>query len=1339
MSTSNPTLLTQSTRFRPPATRSQSRSPSRSPVRKAEFTAQEIDPLLGNLSPNSTLKALSLTDALGTKQSKDADILTRSIAETSTGERAYGIRAAVAAQKLREWHAEVVGWKWPSKRDRRLGRGFEPRPSAPSPEKTISPNAKCKEYFGSLPATVVAQHEERIEQIKDGLEALGVDELKEHVLSAHNPSRARKQTTNGTHHGLVQLSDFTAVITHTMLQALPYLSKLTALLHDWETRVIILKQVPRLLRQLEEAETAVESASDNVCARRTSGLLTRARFEHKRVVLGHDVSLLGATFDKLLDLLEGREDSLPEAWIERMDKLEASFAQWIVEAERRVLYNEWMEQNRTSVPEPHSAEEASKPIDSTILTSDIVLCANGQVHNSSGWDKRFTKVHPVGVKHEQLPIEDTVISQLAKIDKQKSSSPAAPESSQIPSAVEAGPVASISTARRDGGSTLADSRLPVNTTGAVDLASAPQRVEEQLLKMISREPEAFRTPPNPPFDEKTLPLTAPVHQLEEETHTPSKLGAPAVDNVQISGAREGPSEPASTWTVQTRKQEHSSPRSSESAPVKPDPEYANQHYSLPPDNEDSSLLNRPDIKHPLGYNLPETDNRREVSRMSMAESVMSEALSDLSNVEIVNATTAAVLGSPKVVSHSFRASRDDLSGGFAEARPRASSMHLSRQDMALIDPAGGGHRRTASVSLNKMSPCFSMPIKASDTVTDGEDDGDDRSECPVPITDPSATEPVKAHCTVIPQASPTSVEKIPSLRIRSIIVRRGDNSSSPAVSPISPLAANEAHGVAISPQDVSPLEVVSSTYASKKSPQGDYFEAVGRMEESSPVASTGSFKDPNVEHDHTDPPSVPRRSSRRLSRAPSAILGLTLPGGTQDLALPTDSHHGTQDVDEAGQTFSSPHSPSKVDDHNKLRTPLKGKPKDHEDLLEAKIQSLLSHIPGRIRLVSDSDSESPPHPSTTSSSRSQSPIPSIILSPVKPKRRVPPNNSGDAASDVRIFHLTRSTESRNTPPVRLLVRLVGEHGERVMVRVGGGWADLGDYLRDYSSHHSKRGLNNVQFELASLPVGGQKDSKDRRVIPLGPELISKAMSAGHPLSKFRSPISPRPGSALGQHPSADTPFGTVKPTRRQRSTSAIASQGLGVPNLSSTCPAQALGSDADSVRTTWEAPPSPSTRQAQTHHPYMGDDLLMNGQSQQPTAAASFSSVQTPTCTDQQTLATAHMTPLSSHQQRQDRTSLDQTNPSTPSRSTGRVSGSGRSSHPAASRMSPDPGHGDRGGDGDASGDGAPAPTIGGAYSSPPTTGGRPGTASAKSRISSLGDVGVGGIRRVFFRRKMAA
>ena len=85
-------------------------------------------------------------------------------------------------------------------------------------------------------------------------------------------------------------------------------------------------------------------------------------------------------------------------------------------------------------------------------------------------------------------------------------------------------------------------------------------------------------------------------------------------------------------------------------------------------------------------------------------------------------------------------------------------------------------------------------------------------------------------------------------------------------------------------------------------------------------------------------------------------------------------------------------------------------------------------------------------------------------------------------------------------PIKLFVRLVGESGERVMVRIGGGWADLGEYLKEYAIHHGRRSLSDGRFEIQGMP---QSPSATQSSSPHG--LPSSSISSGS-----------RPTSSSGQ-------------------------------------------------------------------------------------------------------------------------------------------------------------------------------------------------------------------------------
>ncbi|KAI9898348.1 hypothetical protein N3K66_006708 [Trichothecium roseum] len=137
--------------------------------------------------------------------------------------------------------------------------------------------------------------------------------------------------------------------------------------------------------------------------------------------------------------------------------------------------------------------------------------------------------------------------------------------------------------------------------------------------------------------------------------------------------------------------------------------------------------------------------------------------------------------------------------------------------------------------------------------------------------------------------------------------------------------------------------------------------------------------------------------------------------------------------------------------------------------LQQQIESIIQNIPAQIKLANEPptrpnvnlnppDLKLPRLNKKTSIDRfrrsasglsSRGVTPSFTLSPVKTTRPKPQRTQ----QEIKVYHLSRST---GEAPIKLFIRCVGENGERVMVRVGGGWADLSEYLKEYASHHGRR-------------------------------------------------------------------------------------------------------------------------------------------------------------------------------------------------------------------------------------------------------------------------------------------
>lgn len=164
--------------------------------------------------------------------------------------------------------------------------------------------------------------------------------------------------------------------------------------------------------------------------------------------------------------------------------------------------------------------------------------------------------------------------------------------------------------------------------------------------------------------------------------------------------------------------------------------------------------------------------------------------------------------------------------------------------------------------------------------------------------------------------------------------------------------------------------------------------------------------------------------------------------------------------------------------------------------LQKQISEIIDNIPAaKIRLAKEPPNLNPPdlqlpklrkRPSKEPYKRSMSSMsqrtatPSFTLSPAKSSKP-----RGRAQQDTKVYHLARST---GEAPIKLLIRCVGENGERVMVRVGGGWADLSEYLKEYASHHGRRsaGAEKARVEVRDVLRVSNRDSEARSSPPSRP-------------------------------------------------------------------------------------------------------------------------------------------------------------------------------------------------------------------------------------------------------------
>ncbi|KAJ6002934.1 hypothetical protein N7451_005481 [Penicillium sp. IBT 35674x] len=1172
------TPLRPSIRLSPAHSRDNSRSTS--PERIPGSLYPKIDPLLSNLSPESTLHALTSTEAVPAN-GDFSHLLSQSISQVSPAERALGIRAAIAARNLNLWHKEVQAWAWPKVNEAAAGKGFIPPASfldglgSPLTDTGVT-------YYGSLPAQVVEEYEKRIEEIRDGMESLDVDELKEHVLNAHIPSRSRPSSSTSTVSvppplSYVQLSDFTAIVTATILRALPYLARLNHLLTIWEVRLLVLRHIPGLLRELQSTRFALNTSSSSIQSSNVSEDV-EARFSSsylrdQHVQLESAVIAVGKRMDRALDALEGRNDSLPEQWIDDLESIESDFAVWVVETERYKLRTEWLR-----------AKDQSKSTES---------CEESKPSSHEDFEKKLDVepvIAPVKSEPDQIaPMEN--LGEEARLPFQPAQSTDCHIREQ-PDQHSTPPV--------DTGLTIVTSG-PEASLGRV-LESCPraetnEKPESRSNVLVA---EDLETPTQSTFL-RGLSLGTP------EVQSPSRIPMPVSPDVenkenippqgfvpqQSSSVRESGAKPAVLGEhkdedpfAQKRvphdvPESEQEPSTADTAPVAPRQEALLGGEGL--QNEAG-----PDPKEEINEDLTKSAEHvpNDVNTVTKALPVEKPTQSAIDEEEKPTLESPATPAEP---------SRDTIKISSTKPTPQQPGITKSRipkplPARATSPPAPIKEHVPEQQAASKKKPLQS-PIKLSKARqgNPSHDKGSPKPRFRRPSTgsvgsflsdsslaSPRPTEPHTGSSNgELRREFTKSVSPHGDYMLRADRLRRLEDikmSANPAFqasrSVSLPLQRfiNEKLDLDLSTESVPEIPerfksknsvipgnpgipVVSSTPAQtphvpRRRPalvRGKSASDLKNSDTSSnpPDRSLPAFGGNTARRamQHQDQPKSARLRQRLTAHPSLESLGVK----KQELSYVEEDESELMD---SGSRSSTPNKLSK-------------KPKDQ---LDEKINSILSTLPGRIHLVDPNNeadsssssssmdrkmrerylSESPHGPP----SRSFTPAPSLTLMPAARRRLSHAHKTED--SYVKLYHLHHGGQ---TAPTKLFVRTVGEDGQRVMVRVGGGWADLGEYLREYVVHHGRRKVSETpRVEVQGLPTRSSPgySSPANLLPPAAPSLNSGRATPSRPASV----LSVRPPSSL-----------TVRKSRRDSTASeAVAPRSVTTGNLSSfTSPPSAGG------------------------------------------------------------------------------------------------------------------------------------------------------------------------------------
>ncbi|KAK3499171.1 uncharacterized protein B0T23DRAFT_391820 [Neurospora hispaniola] len=312
------------------------------------------------------------------------------------------------------------------------------------------------------------------------------------------------------------------------------------------------------------------------------------------------------------------------------------------------------------------------------------------------------------------------------------------------------------------------------------------------------------------------------------------------------------------------------------------------------------------------------------------------------------------------------------------------------------------------------------------------------------------------------------------------------------------------------------------------------------------------------------PPSSPPRFSRSKSRLRSLSRGFSDMPTVAELPDFDESNFESSAINEDG-------NPSKSN---------AGNSDEKLDLLQQQISEILESVPAKIRLTSEPSpinlnppdftalnrksskpelrNRSQSSLSTRSTLSSRAGTPSFTLAPA-PSRSSRQRNRG-SHRDIKIYHLTRNN---GEAPIKLFIRCVGENGERVMVRIGGGWADLGEYLRVFASHHRRNVAleGKVEVNMPRVIAGGSssptrppstRSTQDRQSPPDTPLNVRKTRkpaeaneeNAGTPKATPKTPfISAGKATAVSSPRAPSVAARSRSISTRSRSSSRLSHRG----------------------------------------------------------------------------------------------------------------------------------------------------------------------------------------------------
>lgn len=362
--------------LRPPIRPSYSRMSSRSSGRKTQTPTAQPDHALLNFSSTDAIHYILGIAEITSDDFQDKETLVKSFELASISDKAFAVKVARTLEFVKQWCKEIEEWQWSGTFEAaQVGKESGQNNGRSSGKDSPATN----EYWGSIPRQQVLEYEDRLDYFSTQLEELDMEEQKSRTLKNVLETNSTQSTA-----GLVNgLDDLTNLMTTIVLQALPYYTRLMSILETWGCRIGVFQQISEYLEELERARMTrekvwlaigveVDSATGLRRVQSTkSGTLETFRntFDHMRNEYEDRVAVLGQRIDTMLNILEGREDTLPDKWVDAVEELEIDYSSWTVEAGRKALQYEHQidltrrrQQRRDRTPSGELSNDAPEPV-----------------------------------------------------------------------------------------------------------------------------------------------------------------------------------------------------------------------------------------------------------------------------------------------------------------------------------------------------------------------------------------------------------------------------------------------------------------------------------------------------------------------------------------------------------------------------------------------------------------------------------------------------------------------------------------------------------------------------------------------------------------------------------------------------------------------------------------------------------------------------------------------------------------------------------------------------------------------------------------------------------------